>query len=82
MRIDENIYAGFRDGGVLNENSLSTSPYRTSSGDSRYMWGIEYNIIPLSRNLDMKRSPSSMSMVTWEPSLQTDPLRPSATAVR
>jgi hypothetical protein len=54
MRIDENIYTGFRDGGVLNENSLSTSPYRTSSGDYRYMWGIEYNIIPLSRNLDMK----------------------------
>ena len=41
---------------VLNENSLSTAPNMTtgSAGDSRYMWGIEYNIVPLSRNLDQK----------------------------
>ena len=47
-------YNDIQENGVLNENSLSTASNMTtgSAGDSRYMWGIEYNIIPLSRNLD------------------------------
>ena len=49
-------YDDIQETGVLNENSLSTAPNMTtgSAGDSRYMWGIEYNIVPLSRNLDQR----------------------------
>lgn len=39
---------------MLNENSLSTASCMTSGPNSPYFWGIEYNIVPLSRNLDQR----------------------------
>ena len=43
------------DSSLLNENSLSTATNMTNgSSSSPYFWGIEYNIIPLSRNLDQR----------------------------
>ena len=58
MKTDYSILQEFYEepGGseVLNENSLSTASCMTSGPNSPYFWGIEYNIVPLSRNLDQR----------------------------
>lgn len=56
MSYRDDIYEflDFREEKVLNENSLSTASYMTSTPNSPYFWGIEYNIVPLQRNLDQR----------------------------